>query len=1200
MVAVVCIDPTDPATIYTLNQPSDDGRAAFRTRDGGNSWDSILDTLLEDDLSLVPFSIAVNPSRPEHLYLGAGDRLFVSFDQGDSWQRVASFAAQAQVYSIVFDPTTTANAATTVVLVGTSAGLFVTRDGGSSWVQAIDDSNLPIASLVTSIKATFPQPEGTSTWYVAVSGIGIFRNSNEADLTRGWRNLNTVAVTNLPPAHTFDRILIDYTPRNANRLYAWFFAAGKSVGLFTTSNALSSWTLAAPTASLPSTSGDYYTFAFAVAPNSPGDGENDVLFFTPRAFKRSVDSGATWADPAPSFHDDAHAFAFFWNGGDFPLVYLGTDGGIGMSTGYADPSFDISKPPPNGFNEEAAVDPRNGWIQNLNHGLQASACRNHATPRDLPSLGYIVCQDTGMAAGVQRGWHNICDADAGSVAATPGADGVKVWYGIQVPSQTFLCTDDGTLTPNNVRVVLDDGGADISNSDQSFERGLDTGPDANGYAGVYVFDRSTTLQDPVSSGNQTATPASMRHIHAGTQLAISDPVSGDETVVVTAARRHNFDAGFAKPHAAGVVISLTSTTSLTAPAGAGPAQWISVGSLAELSVGEQVQVGGNEETVILATDIGRKAFQANLRAIHDAGSSVRVVEKFVVRLSPDGEATQISQNFSPLDLRIVAAHPRDVGQVFCVTTDNSIWVTTQARTANAANVWTTQPVDGTRFQGAPSIVSVAFDTQGFAYVLLSKASSVLGPTTALYQFVLSQWVAQPCSGLPNDRLSQLVMDPIRPDNAYVVAGSNVFRGTLSDSVWTFENISSGSPRSGGLPKQVEPPQLTVANVGTSAHPKIILRASVFGRGLWERDATDGTGKPRSQVYIRKNILDQGWVIPPIERRHPFQTTRFTTAFESPDMKFDVPASTAGKLPAYQTDGEVSLPLSYVWFDELRDRRTELRSEETAWIHAQVHNRSLQPIGGLKVWGLYCVSQFGLPPLNALSNTSSTFDFWAQFTVDGQIVSALPGDAPWKTFGPPIALPPIDAENPQVASWQWKVPVSFDLTNFCVIVFVHGLGSPLRDTSVDALELAIRQRQVGVVFFGDPCQRYELRVEAVQGDIDSLQQLLEGASGPEKADIIKKIAAKYRELGRAERDLARCQASHTPPSPWEPPPVPRDPCAALQAKVDELSAEIDALEDPSPTLTPSERSDLLKKMRALSRQLGIAERELNQCRESNPR
>ena len=87
-----------------------------------------------------------------------------------------------------------------------------------------------------------------------------------------------------------------------------------------------------------------------------------------------------------------------------------------------------------------------------------------------------------MAAGIQRGWRNVQDADAGSVAATPGMDGVKVWYGVQVPSVTFLCTDDGSLKPSYVKVFLDDGGADISNSSQYEERGIDVGPEGNAYA----------------------------------------------------------------------------------------------------------------------------------------------------------------------------------------------------------------------------------------------------------------------------------------------------------------------------------------------------------------------------------------------------------------------------------------------------------------------------------------------------------------------------------------------------------------------------------------------------------------------------------------------------------------------------------------------------------------------------------------------
>jgi hypothetical protein len=54
-----------------------------------------------------------------------------------------------------------------------------------------------------------------------------------------------------------------------------------------------------------------YNFGFGVAPNSPGDGANDILSFIQWKLWRSADSGQTWVRLTDSgnFHDDYHVVA---------------------------------------------------------------------------------------------------------------------------------------------------------------------------------------------------------------------------------------------------------------------------------------------------------------------------------------------------------------------------------------------------------------------------------------------------------------------------------------------------------------------------------------------------------------------------------------------------------------------------------------------------------------------------------------------------------------------------------------------------------------------------------------------------------------------------------------------------------------------------------------------------------------------------
>jgi hypothetical protein len=54
-----------------------------------------------------------------------------------------------------------------------------------------------------------------------------------------------------------------------------------------------------------------YDDLFAIAPNSPGDGSYDILFFGSVDLSRSVNSGETWVGTGDDLHGDYHAMSFF-------------------------------------------------------------------------------------------------------------------------------------------------------------------------------------------------------------------------------------------------------------------------------------------------------------------------------------------------------------------------------------------------------------------------------------------------------------------------------------------------------------------------------------------------------------------------------------------------------------------------------------------------------------------------------------------------------------------------------------------------------------------------------------------------------------------------------------------------------------------------------------------------------------------------
>lgn len=178
-----------------------------------------------------------------------------------------------------------------------------------------------------------------------------------------------------------------------------------------------------------------YDDLFSVAPNSPGNGSQDILLFGSIRLSRSVDSGKTWVGTGDDLHGDYHAMAFFPDppsSGTIPFTYIGSDGGLGVSTGLADPT--ISLPAPASDHDDTALyNTKSAVVQNYSHGKQSSAIYQYSCDPSIGALGYIACQDTGIGAGDGAlMWRGIQDADVRFIAVAQGTNGVKV-SGILVP-----------------------------------------------------------------------------------------------------------------------------------------------------------------------------------------------------------------------------------------------------------------------------------------------------------------------------------------------------------------------------------------------------------------------------------------------------------------------------------------------------------------------------------------------------------------------------------------------------------------------------------------------------------------------------------------------------------------------------------------------------------------------------------------------
>jgi hypothetical protein len=413
----------------------------------------------------------------------------------------------------------------------------------------------------------------------------------------------------------------------------------------------------------------------------------------------------------------------------------------------------------------------------------------------------------------------------------------------------------------------------------------------------------------------------------------------------------------------------------------------------------------------------------------------------IVNIDQSGVAIQISQSFSPT-ARLVAHHPTDKLHWACVTRDdaaqnNHLFVTSGVA-LGPATVWSEAATN----KPAGIIAGVAIDHAGGVYALMQVAPS----TTPLYVIASGAWTSVASTGLPGLPYGRLVADPVTAGALYAVAGGRVFRVVVSGASATWTEVGSGLPG----------PHVEDVWIGQIPGGKVLLRAAIAGRGVWECDVTASAKDPAPALYVRDHLLDQGWFAPSADGLvNPYRPSDGISVYhyQSADIKID--AQQPGSPAFFQTDPEGSLPLSHVMFDLLNDNSTHLPGTDSAVVHLQVHARSTTAVNGVNVWAIYANASAGVPGLNKSASLNNNFQFWSQFQANGSIVPNLPVDSPWTSVGAPVTLSNIDTYHPRVASWSWTVPplVSGDPGHFCMAVFIHSAEHPIGESinySVDSL------------------------------------------------------------------------------------------------------------------------------------------------------
>ncbi len=172
----VAVDPVHPSTLYVgVLAP----RLLLKSTDGGASWFPSGTGLPENNVSVAPASVTIDPSNPRRLLLDYLGTVWRSADAGASWQAASSGlppSSSATPGEVAFAarPAGTAFATTT-------AGLYRSFDAGLSWQRL--DHGLPAAGVLLLALA----PSDPKTAYVSLAGLGLY---GTADGGVSWRHVS--------------------------------------------------------------------------------------------------------------------------------------------------------------------------------------------------------------------------------------------------------------------------------------------------------------------------------------------------------------------------------------------------------------------------------------------------------------------------------------------------------------------------------------------------------------------------------------------------------------------------------------------------------------------------------------------------------------------------------------------------------------------------------------------------------------------------------------------------------------------------------------------------------------------------------------------------------------------------------------------------------------------------------------------------
>ena len=325
-VNAIAVNPSNPSVVYI--GAADGG--VWESMDGGTHWTPLTD----GQCSMAMGALAIDPVNTNIVYAGTGEQNFSldsdygcgvlrSADGGQTWTQLgaATFVTAsggATISRLLIDPTTAGSTTATTVLATADSGVYRSTNSGASW------SNVLSGTATDAVR----NPSAPATVYAALGNIfgdprnGVYKST---DGGQSWTQLGGGL-----PTSNVGRINLAIAASAPATLYAAIQNSSTFglLGVFKSTNGGTSWTQVSASGA---TCGNqcWYDMHIEVDPTNA----NAVYFGGTDLFK-STDGGSNFTDLggyAPTqhgdgIHPDQHILSF--DPSNASVLYIGNDGGV--------------------------------------------------------------------------------------------------------------------------------------------------------------------------------------------------------------------------------------------------------------------------------------------------------------------------------------------------------------------------------------------------------------------------------------------------------------------------------------------------------------------------------------------------------------------------------------------------------------------------------------------------------------------------------------------------------------------------------------------------------------------------------------------------------------------------------------------------------------------------------------------------------